>query len=139
MSDDRKTVLVVDDDADFVEAATVALEAKGYQVLAAMDSKQAVEMARREVPSLIVCDLMMERLYSGFSIVEELQQHEETCGIPVIMVSGVTTETGFRIDEGGQKPCWLKVVEFLNKPVDPLLLADKVQKILNSASEAEDK
>ena len=47
------------------------------------------------------------------------------------MVSAVTTDTGFRVDKAGSKPEWLRVVEFLNKPVDPVVLAQKVVDILD--------
>lgn len=121
---DRK-VLLVDDDVDFLEANRVALEARGLKVLAASDSRHAVEVAEQEKPDLIIMDLMMEQLYAGFSAVQALAAHKETAGIPVIMVSAVTTDTGFRVDDEGKKPEWLGVVEFINKPVDPLVLADK--------------
>ncbi len=139
MTQDQKKVLVVDDDTDFIEAATVALQAKGYQVLTALDSKAGVELARRERPDLIICDLMMERLYSGFSVVEELGGYEETRGIPIIMVSAVTTDTGFRIDEHGEKPAWLRAVQFINKPINPIDLAEKVESILSGPSEDQDR
>lgn len=130
MSDARRKVLMVDDDVDFIEANKVALEAAGFQVLTAADSRQGVEMAQKDLPDLIIMDLMMERLYAGFSAVEAIRSHEETRQTPIIMVSGVTTETGFRIDRDGAKPEWLKVVEFVNKPVDPVVLARKVADIL---------
>jgi len=126
-------VLIVDDDIDFVEANRVALEARGLTVVTAADSREAVERAQAEQPDLIIMDLMMERLYAGFSAVQALAAHEDTAHIPIIMVSAVTTETGFRIDENEQKPEWLRVVEFINKPIDPLVLADKVVEHLASA------
>ncbi len=126
-------VLIVDDDIDFVEANRVALEARGLAVVTASDSREAVERARAEKPDLIIMDLMMERLYAGFSAVQALAAQEETAHIPIIMVSAVTTETGFRIDENEQKPEWLRVVEFINKPIDPLVLADKVVAYLAGA------
>jgi CheY-like chemotaxis protein len=121
----------VDDDVDFLEANRVALEAQGFLVLTASDSRHGVEMAEQEQPDLIIMDLMMERLYAGFSAVQALGAHEHTAHIPVIMVSAVTTDTGFRVDDKGNKPDWLKVVEFLNKPVDPVELARKVAGIVN--------
>jgi CheY-like chemotaxis protein len=130
MSAGTKRILIVDDDVDFIAASRVALEASGFEVLSANDSRQGVETARAEMPDLIVMDLMMEKLYAGFSAVEALASHEETNAIPIIMVTGVTTETGFRIDSEGQKPEWLKVLEFVNKPVDPVELAKKAQAIL---------
>lgn len=131
MSDNKK-VLIVDDDVDFLEANRVALEASGFEVLTAPDSREGVRMAEARLPDLVILDLMMERLYAGFSAVEALHAHERTRDIPIIMVSGVTTETGFRIDAEGRKPEWLRVVEFVNKPIDPVELARKVAGILET-------
>jgi CheY-like chemotaxis protein len=130
MSDAAKTILLVDDDVDFVEANKVALEARGYRVISANDSKTGVALALSEHPSLMVVDLMMEELYAGFAAVEALHAHEETAAMPIIMVSAVTTETGFRVDADGSRPDWLRVVDFVNKPVDPVTLATKVAGIL---------
>jgi DNA-binding response OmpR family regulator len=131
MPEQQKTVLMVDDDVDYLEANRVALEARGLRVITATDSRDGVELARTEQPNLIIQDLMMEQLYAGFSVVETLHAHAETRDIPIIMISAVTTETGFRIDKGGEKPEWLKVVDFMHKPVDPMALADKVIAILD--------
>ncbi len=130
MSDSGKTVLIVDDDVDFAEANRVALEARGFTVLTATDSRLGVEMALEKRPDLILMDLMMEKVYAGFSAVETLRAHEETSEIPIIMVSSETTEIGFRVDQEGEKPQWLHVREFINKPVNPIELAEKVAGIL---------
>lgn len=134
MSDGKTKILIVDDDVDFLEANRLALEAAGFEVTTTTDSKQGVELAAKVVPDLLILDLMMERLYSGFSVVEALQAHPETAAIPIIMVSAVTTETGFRIDTEGSKPAWLKVVEFVNKPIDPVDLARKVAEVVKAES-----
>ncbi|MBP8952705.1 MAG: response regulator [Armatimonadetes bacterium] len=134
MSDQAKKILIVDDDVDFIQANKVALESMGFEVITATDSRQGVELAAQEKPDLITLDLMMEKMYSGFSVVEALNAHEETAGIPIIMISAVTTETGFRVDTGGQKPEWLDVVEFVHKPIDPVDLAKKVASILEGKS-----
>lgn len=134
MSDQAKKILIVDDDVDFIQANKVALESMGFEVITATDSRQGVELAEQEKPDLITLDLMMEQMYSGFSVVEALNAHEETAGIPIIMISAVTTETGFRVDTGGQKPAWLDVVEFVHKPIDPVDLAKKAASILEGKS-----
>lgn len=124
--DAPKRVLLVDDDQDFITANRIALEAKGFEVMTASSSQTGVETALRELPDLIVADLMMEDLDAGFAMVESLQSHPETAGIPIFMVSGVTTALGFRVDREGSKPEWLHVTEFVNKPVDPVDLAEKI-------------
>jgi two-component system, OmpR family, alkaline phosphatase synthesis response regulator PhoP len=131
MSQTAKKVLLVDDDVDFLEANRLALEAQGYEVLTAGDSREGVEMAEHEQPDVIVMDLMMEKLYAGFSAVQALSSHEATANIPIIMVSSVTTDTGFRIDPCGCKPEWLRVAQFINKPVEPTALAAQVACLLD--------
>jgi DNA-binding response OmpR family regulator len=123
---DVKKVLLIDDDPDFTLANRIALEAKGFKVVVAGCASEGAEKAVQERPDLIVADLMMEELHAGFALVEELASDHATAGIPVLMVSGVTTETGFRVDQNGQKPGWLHVRAFLNKPIDPVELAERV-------------
>ncbi|HOS93890.1 MAG TPA: response regulator [Armatimonadota bacterium] len=123
-------VLIIDDDVDFTEANRLALEASGFRVTVANDSKTGAELAAQSPPDLVICDLMMEQLYSGFSVVQSLAAHHKTSAVPIIMVSAVTTSTGFRVDVDGKKPEWLNVVEFVNKPIDPVLLAAKVAAVL---------
>ncbi|MBD3176422.1 MAG: response regulator [Armatimonadia bacterium] len=126
MAGENKKVLLVDDDQDFVTANRIALQAKGFEVVTAGSSREGLETALKEDPDLIVADLMMEELDAGFSLVESLQGHSQTSDTPIIMVSGVTTSLGFRVDQEGEKPGWLHVKEFINKPIDPVDLADKV-------------
>ncbi len=121
-----KKVLIIKKDPQFIEEATNVLHSRGIEVSVANSSRHAVEAARRENPDLIIVGLVMDRLYSGCSVIGELRSEADTSAIPAIMVSGVTTETGFRIDEGGRVPGWLKVQAFFNEPIDYEALADQI-------------
>lgn len=127
-----KKVLIVKDDPEFIASATDTLEAKGFNVLVANGKPRAAVTAKRERPDLIILGLVMDDMSEGCSILSELQFEEETSRIPVVMVSSVTTETGFRIDQDGQTPRWLKVEEFLNEPVDFDQLAERVSEIIGN-------
>ncbi len=127
-----RKVLIVKDNPAFIASAREALEAKGYEVLVANGKPRAAVTAKRERPDLIILGLVMDNLSAGCSILSELQFEEETKQIPVIMVSSVTTATGFRIDEDGRVPQWLKVEEFLNAPVDFEQLAERVRAIIGN-------
>jgi len=129
---DGNKVLIVKDDPQFIAAATKTLEAKGLTVLVANGKPRAAVTAKREHPDLIILGLVMDNMSEGCSILSELQFQEETSRIPVIMVSSVTTETGFRIDHDGRAPKWLRVEEFLNAPVDFDALAERVCEIIGS-------
>jgi CheY-like chemotaxis protein len=129
---DGKKVLIVKDDPQFIASAKETLEAKGFNVLVANGKPRAAVTARREHPDLIILGLVMDDMSEGCSILSELQFEEETSRIPVIMVSSVTTETGFRIDQNGQTPHWLKVEDFINEPVDFDALAERVCEIIGN-------
>ena len=86
--DDRKNrrVLVVDDDAQFLEATRMMLEKHGYEVLTAQDGSQGLMRAERESPDLIVLDVMMPRR-SGFGVLEHLG-HRRPTGPRIVVVTG---------------------------------------------------
>jgi signal transduction histidine kinase/CheY-like chemotaxis protein len=82
-------VLVVDDDPKTVELLATYLQGPNYQVLRARGGKEGIETARRELPDLIVLDLMMPEV-SGFEVVEVLQHSPRTAMIPVVVVTAKT-------------------------------------------------
>lgn len=129
---DGKKVLIIKDDPEFIATAKDTLEARGFEVLVANGKPRAAVTAKRERPDLIILGLVMDSMSAGCSILSELQFEAETSRIPVIMVSSVTTETGFRIDQDGKAPQWLRVEEFLNAPVDFEQLAERVCEIVGN-------
>ncbi len=79
-------VLVVDDDPKAVELIAVQLSSFASTVLRATGGKEAIEIAQRELPDLIVLDLMMPEV-SGFDVVQTLNLHPGTARIPVLVVT----------------------------------------------------
>jgi CheY-like chemotaxis protein len=79
-------VLVVDDDPKAVELIAVRLSGLVSTILRASGGKDAIRLARSELPDLIVLDLMMPDV-NGFDVVEALQQHADTAAIPVLVVT----------------------------------------------------
>ncbi|MAI30413.1 MAG: two-component system response regulator, partial [Rhodopirellula sp.] len=69
----NKTVLLVDDDVEIVEAVRYALESAGHNVVVARDGNQGLALAERENPDLIVLDMMMPKR-SGFLVLEKLRR-----------------------------------------------------------------
>jgi CheY-like chemotaxis protein len=93
------TVLVVDDDPKAVELVAVRLAAIGATVLRANGGEEAIDLARTQLPGLIVLDLMMPSV-NGFEVVEALRERAETARIPVIVMTAqrVTAEDRERLD-----------------------------------------
>jgi CheY-like chemotaxis protein len=79
-------VLVVDDDPKSVELVAVQLKAFGASVIRAFGGAEAIEMAQRELPGLIVLDLMMPEV-NGFDVVQALRERTDTARIPVVVVT----------------------------------------------------
>jgi PAS domain S-box-containing protein len=79
-------VLVVDDDPKAVELSAVRIVGLGGSVLRAYGGRQAIDVARTELPTLIILDLMMPDV-SGFAVVAALSETAETAGIPILVVT----------------------------------------------------
>jgi CheY-like chemotaxis protein len=93
-------VLVVDDDPKAVELIAMRIPSIGSGVLRAFGGREAIEIARRELPDLIVLDLMMPEV-SGFEVVATLSRDPETARIPILVVTAkqVTSEDRTQLGE----------------------------------------
>ena len=121
-----KKVLMIDDDPEFVEAITNILDAKGYDVVSAGDGKDGVAKAKKELPDIILLDVMMTTKSEGFDVARELSKDANLKGTPVVMLTGVRKEMnlpfGFEPDAD-----WLPVKAFLEKPVKPEVLLKTIE------------
>jgi PAS domain S-box-containing protein len=100
-ADHATKVLVVDDDPKSVELIALQIQDLATEVLRACGGREAIEIAQRELPDLIVLDLVMPEV-SGFDVVDALNKNPATAGIPLIIVtaSEVTAEERKRLDRG---------------------------------------
>ena len=117
-------VLVIDDEAPIRLLCRVNLEAEGMEVLEAADGPTGLEAARREVPDVVLLDVMMPGL-DGWRVAEELLEDERTNDVPIVFL---TARAEFRdrargLDIGG--------VDYITKPFNPLELAPLVEDVLD--------
>ena len=112
----NKTILVVDDDADFLTQHKIYLESLGYTVITAESQHQAEEILKTVRPDLAMVDLMMEHVDGGFTLCYHIKKID--AAIPVILVTGVSSETGIEFDSSTQEErSWVKADVMLAKPV----------------------
>jgi len=123
-----KIVLLVDDDADFVEMNRALLTENGYTVRVAFNGKQCLDEVERKRPDLIILDMVMEGPNDGFEVSRELRNSEITRTIPLVMITSVNDSIPFRLEPDRT---WLPVDALLEKPVDPQLLLAVVNKALS--------
>jgi CheY-like chemotaxis protein len=127
----RPRVLLVDDDVDFLNAVRLTLEAAGYDVVSAHTGSDAIALLRQVPVQVAILDLMMEEPDSGISVAHFLRRQPEMAGIPVVLATAVTEKTGFRVslDDPDDRD-WLKVDAWVDKPVDPELLLQEVERLI---------
>ena len=126
----NQTILIVDDDDDITYTMQIILENHGYQVDSAVNSTIAKQKIEQHKPDLIILDVMMDTMHEGFDFDRELKHHPDYKDIPVLMLTAVKERFGldFKPEAGDQE--WLPVEEFLDKPVKPAVLLEKVEKLL---------
>jgi DNA-binding response OmpR family regulator len=88
----NKIVLVVDDDEDLLKSLGIRLGKAGYKVLAAMDALQAVMMAHKHTPDLLVLDISMPA-GSGITVMDRLSMSSNTKLIPIIILTASDDKT----------------------------------------------
>ncbi|MBD3170468.1 MAG: response regulator [candidate division Zixibacteria bacterium] len=122
---DKKKILVVDDEPDMVTWLTAFLEDNGYETISAANGIEGFDKAKKESPDLITLDVSMDK-QSGVKTLKVLQESEETSNIPVIMITGVSSDIK-RFIEREKRLNFPQA--FLEKPVDRDELLKKVKEL----------
>lgn len=104
-----KKILVIDDDAAIQSLTVKALQSRGYQALSAADGREGLEVARKYLPDLIVCDVQMPTM-DGYQTLSALQQDPVTYTIPFIFLTALRDQQHIRYGLG------LGADDYLTKP-----------------------
>jgi len=123
-------ILIIDDDPDITEAMTVVLENKGYEVDSAADGSVGMERLAAHRPDLIILDVMMRTSQEGFELSRQLKHNAAYKEIPILMLTAVKEKTGLDFKSTAGDQSWLPVEEFLDKPVKPNVLLEKVASLI---------
>jgi len=117
-----KTILVVDDDPVLLDLLSLSLKGAGFSVVTANNGPDALKRAR-QIPDLVVLDLVLPEL-DGFTICQTLKKDRATAAIPIIMLTGLSSELSrFAGLECGAN-------DYLTKPVRPNDLITRIQSLL---------
>ncbi len=116
-------ILIAEDEPDIRELVAFTLRFAGYEVVAASNGEDAVHMASREFPDLILMDVRMPRM-TGYDACRVMKSSEELKDIPIVFLSakGQEAEIQTGLDAGAE--------EYLLKPFAPDQLTDRVRAIL---------
>jgi len=112
---EKKKILLIDDDKDFLMATRLILEKNGYEVLLAENGRSGVDMIRSNPPDLAIVDMMMETWGEGFDVISEVRSMEKGEDLPLIILSGVDLQGPYQSFEPSDE--FPKVDLILHKPV----------------------
>lgn len=129
MKDDKRTILLVDDDMDYLTQLQMQVEHLGYKTITADSQKEGEEIIEHTKPDLAILDLMMENQDSGFILAYKMKKKYPQ--VPIIIASAVTSETSFSFgieDENARN--WIKADAFLEKSIRTDQLQREINKLL---------
>lgn len=129
MTENKKLVLIVDDDIDQLEQSKFLISNMGFEVLTADSQKEGEEILKTTKPDLAIFDLMMENKDSGFIL--SYKSKKKYPDVPVMIITAVTAETGllFGIDNEEEKS-WIKADKYIEKGIRSDQLQREIKKLL---------
>jgi DNA-binding response OmpR family regulator len=122
-----KSVLVIDDNADIRENTAEILELAGYKTFTAENGKKGVELALKEKPDVIVCDIMMPEL-DGYGVLHLLRKNPQSQQIPFIFLTAKTERNDFR------KGMEMGADDYITKPFGEIELLNAIEIRLKKAA-----
>jgi two-component system response regulator VicR len=124
MAEERKKILCIEDEPEMIDLIKLILERRGFEVLGAVGGKEGLEVIRRELPDLILLDLMMPEI-DGWEVFRQMKADEQLKDIPVIVVTAkaqsIDKVLGLHI---------AKVDDYVTKPFGPQELLKSINKVL---------
>ena len=126
----QEKILIVDDDPDILDALTIILEARGYEVVMAKDGVEGLANLKAEKPDLMILDLLMPKM-DGFAVCKELQdpRWSEYRDIPILILTSVREEASrrrYELETGRE----LDVNDYVEKPFAPDVLLERVGRLI---------
>jgi len=127
-------ILIVDDDADFRQACRVVLEHAGFEVCEADGPNEGLAKVQSETPDLLILDVLMPDNYEGFDVARKIREDLKMRQLPILMLTAAheVKKVPYRF---APDDTWLPVDIFLDKPVLPDTLLQKVKETLGTYRE----
>lgn len=116
----NKKILLIEDNANMRENTAEILQLARYNVITAVNGKDGVELADKELPDLIICDIMMPIL-DGYGVLHMLSKEEKTASIPFIFLTAKAERVDFR------KGMEMGADDYITKPFDDIELLNAIE------------
>ncbi len=122
-------IAVIDDDPDIVDASSLVLKSKGYDVVTATNPTDGYKIIMQKKPDLIILDVMMDEPDDGFFMAQKLRK--DKIKTPILMYTSVSKAIGMDFGKSEMVP----VDDFVEKPISPEELIAKVTNLLQRVEE----
>ena len=123
-------ILIIDDDPGFVDATKAILDTRPYQVDVAYNADEGFAKLQDEVPDVIILDIMMGKCAEGFIFARKIKKDPRLAKIPILVLTSMQEQTGFDFPGERIHPQFFPVDEYLQKPVEPQVLLDRIEQLL---------
>ena len=127
-------IVIVDDNTDYLFTMETFLKKNGFPVSTADNGKEGLELIRREKPDVVLLDVMMETLFSGFELCKTLRTDADLKHIAIIGISGMGDELGIDYNQWPDFD-YFSPEMFLEKPVDKQRLLQFIPAAIEKAAE----
>ncbi len=117
-------IAIIDDDPDILDASSLVLKSKGYDVVTATNPKDAYKIVKEKKPDLIILDVMMDEPDDGFYLAQKFRK--DGISTPILMYTSVSKTIGLDFGKNEMVP----VDDFVEKPISPEELLTKVSSLL---------
>lgn len=118
-------IAIIDDDPDILDASSLVLTSKGYEVITAQNPDDGYKIVTENKPDLIILDVMMNEPDDGFFLAQKFRKNKITT--PIIMYTSISKSIGIEYGINEMVP----VDEYVEKPISPEQLIEKVEKLLH--------
>jgi len=126
-------VVVVDDDRDYLFTMETFLKRNDFDVLTADNGKDGIELIKSQRPDVVLLDVMMETLFSGYEVCRAVRSDPAMEFIPIVGISGMAGELGVKYEQYRDDKYFTPDV-FVEKPVDKELLMDIISRAIDKAA-----
>ena len=130
MSKESKRLAYIEDESEMIDLVRIILGRRGYTVLGANGGREGLELVRKELPDLVLLDLMMPDM-DGWDVYHQIKSDELTRDIPVIVITAkaqnIDKVLGLRV---------AKVEDYIAKPFSPQELLDRIDIVLSKQSKS---
>lgn len=124
----KQTILIVDDEPDFVVMLRQTLQDEGYKIEVAYNGVEAIQKVKKSPPDAIVLDIMMPEK-DGFQVCSELKNDDRYADIPIILLTAVSdhvSSTQYSHSQGME----MEADDYLSKPASPEEILESIRSLL---------